>query len=113
MALRELRAPRQRAERALHVDARKILYKKLHPETKGGVAGGKASGRKRSNKSQNETCSDEPADAFIADTAAKTGKGSSTVACDAKRGKEGIRHVADVGSRSAGLSSVFEPLIHG
>jgi hypothetical protein len=67
------------AERALHIDARKTVYEKLHPETKGGVAGGKASGRKRSNKSQNETCSDDPpTDAFIDDTADKTGKGRST-----------------------------------
>jgi hypothetical protein len=54
---------------------------KLHPETKRGVAGGKASGRKRANKSQDESCSP----AFVADTAAKTGKARATVARDATR----------------------------
>jgi N6-adenosine-specific RNA methylase IME4 len=70
-----IRADLSPAERALHVHARKALYEKLHPETKQGFIG---RGRKKS--SQNEK-------SFVKDTAKKTGKGRSTVARDATRGK--------------------------
>jgi hypothetical protein len=54
----------------------------VHPETKQG-----ATGKGRSKTSQVETS--KPADAFIDDTARKTGKGKRTIARSAKRGKEG------------------------
>jgi len=76
-----IRAELSPAERALHIGRRKELYLLQHPETKRGVAGGKESGRKRGNNSQNESCSP----AFVNGTAAKTGKGRSTVAREAQR----------------------------
>ena len=67
-------------ERALHVARRKVLYEAEHPETRRGAAG------KHRQKSQIAT-SDEPASAFIDDTAVKTGKHRATVARDVARGK--------------------------
>jgi hypothetical protein len=53
-------------------------YELRHPATKRGSAGGRAKAAKaKGAKSQNET---EQADAFIDDTAKKTGKGRSTIA---------------------------------
>jgi hypothetical protein len=70
-----VRADLSPAERALHISKRKELYEKAHPETKHG-------GDRRSvgSSSQNENLK-----AFVADTAAKTGKGRSTVARDVTR----------------------------
>jgi hypothetical protein len=58
------------------------MYEGKHPETKKGRApgAGKGKGKKRLDKSQDET--------FVKDTAAKTGKGRSSVARDAKRGEQ-------------------------
>jgi len=51
-------------------------------------------------RSQNEISNDEdetiPAEAFIDDAAAKTGKGRATVARDAKRGRDGKERLRDV-----------------
>jgi uncharacterized ParB-like nuclease family protein len=69
-----MRAELSPAERALHVSRRKGLYEKAHPETKHG--GDRKSG---GSSSQNENLN------FVADTAAKTGKGRSTVARDVTR----------------------------
>jgi hypothetical protein len=73
-----VRADLTPAERALHISKRKELYEAAHPETKHG-------GDRRSvgSSSQNENLK-----AFVADTAAKTGKGRSTVARDATRAKK-------------------------
>jgi hypothetical protein len=60
-------------------------YELRHPATKRGSAGGRAKAAKaKGAKSQNET---EQADAFIDDTAKKTGKGRSTIARKAARAK--------------------------
>jgi hypothetical protein len=64
------------------IDRRKELYEKLYPETTQGKAPGAGRGkRKRSEGSQNEI--------FVKETAKKTGKGRSTVARAATRGKRG------------------------
>jgi ParB/RepB/Spo0J family partition protein len=68
-----IRADLSPAERALHMGERKRLYEKLHPETQHG-----AIGRGRKKSSQNEK-------SFVEDTAAKTGKGRSTVAREVAR----------------------------
>ena len=78
-----VRADLSAAERALHIGTRKPLYEKLHPETRKGSAGGRAKANKGA-KSQNGTTQS----AFVDDTAAKTGKGRSTVARDATRYKD-------------------------
>jgi ParB-like chromosome segregation protein Spo0J/N6-adenosine-specific RNA methylase IME4 len=76
------------AERAMHIARRKELYEAAHPETKKGAAPGAGRGkRKRPQESQDET--------FVKDTAAKTGKGRSTVARDATRGTK-VVVLADV-----------------
>jgi ParB/RepB/Spo0J family partition protein len=69
------------AEEAAHIGKRKKLYERLHPETKHGAVG------RRGKSSQNAT-SFEPADAFIDDTAKKTGKHRATVARKAARAKK-------------------------
>jgi ParB family chromosome partitioning protein len=78
-----IRADLSPAERALHVEARKAPYEKLHPETKHGAVG---RGRKKSSQLENS---------FVDDTAKKTGKGRSTVARDATRAAK-IPDLADV-----------------
>jgi N6-adenosine-specific RNA methylase IME4/ParB-like chromosome segregation protein Spo0J len=78
-----VRADLSPAELALHTDARKTLYEKLHPETKTGKAPAKRGGKGGKLESQNENLT------FVKDTAEKTGKGRSTVARNATRGKEG------------------------
>jgi hypothetical protein len=80
------------AERAAHQAARKAIYERLHPETRKG-----ATGRGRAKKSQVETS--KPADAYIEDTARKTGKSRATVAREAHRG-ETIPDVASLASTS-------------
>jgi ParB family transcriptional regulator, chromosome partitioning protein len=76
-----IRADLTPAEEAAHIGKRKELYEKLHPETKHGAVG------RRGKRSQNAT-SFEPADAFIDDTAKKTGKHRATVARKAARAKK-------------------------
>jgi hypothetical protein len=66
------RAELSPAERALHFGERKRLYEKIHPQTRHGAVG------RRGKSSQNEN-------SFVADAAAKTGKGRSTVARDVTR----------------------------
>ncbi len=83
-----IRADLTPAEQAAHHARRKELYEEKHPETKKGAAG---RGRK---KSQIAT-SNEPAPAFVDDTAQKTGKHRSTVARAVKRGKD-IPNVAEL-----------------
>jgi hypothetical protein len=84
-----IRADLSPAERALHIDARKALYEKLHPETKKGATGSGGKKNKSHDETSNNTADEpnEPADAFIDDTAKKTGKSRATTARDAKRGK--------------------------
>jgi N6-adenosine-specific RNA methylase IME4 len=84
-----IRADLSPAERALHVARRKELYELQHPETKQGAAPAKRCGKGGKLKSQNENFT------FVADTAAKTGKGRSTVARDATRGSK-VTVLADV-----------------
>ena len=73
------------AEEAAHLGRRKELYEIRHPATKRGSAGGRAkAANAKGAKSQNET---EQAEAFIDDTAKKTGKGRSTIARKAARAK--------------------------
>jgi ParB/RepB/Spo0J family partition protein len=78
-----IRADLSPAERALHLAERKRLYEKLKPETKHGAIG---RGRKKSSQNENS---------FVRDTAAKTGKGRSTVARDITRANE-IAVLADI-----------------
>jgi hypothetical protein len=68
-----IRADLSPAERALASGRRKELYEQQHKEAKHG-----AIGRGRKKTSQDEK-------SFVADTAAKTGKGRSTVARDVTR----------------------------
>jgi ParB/RepB/Spo0J family partition protein len=75
-----IRADLTPAEEAAHIGKRKELNEKLHPETKHGAVG------RRGKRSQNAT-SFEPAEAFIDDTAKKTGKHRATVARKAARAK--------------------------
>ena len=80
-----VRANLSPAEEAAHLGRRKELYELRHPATKRGSAGGRAkAANAKGAKSQNET---EQADAFIDDTAKKTGKGRSTIARKAARAK--------------------------
>lgn len=105
-----IRADLSPAERAIHVDARKTLYEKLHPETKRGSAGGAATRAKHKGKakSQDET---QPPDAFIDDTTKKTGKSRATTARDAKRGKDGKDWLKDVVGTSLDQSGEIDALI--
>ncbi len=83
-----IRADLSPAERALHLAERKRLYLKNHPDTESvRVRGGPGRGHK--NESQNEN----GFPAFIDDTAAKTGKGRSTIAREVARAK--IADIAD------------------
>lgn len=100
-----IRADLSPAERALHVDRRKTLYEKRHPEAKKGATG--RSGKK--NKSNNGTY--KPADAFIDDTAKKTGKGRSTVALDAQRGKDNSEWLKDVAGTALDKGNEIDALI--
>jgi N6-adenosine-specific RNA methylase IME4 len=84
-----IRADLSPAERALHIDARKTLYEKVHPETKHGGSPGKAGGGKKAKNAKIASFGD--------DTASKTGKAKRTIALDATRGKAGkawLKHVA-------------------
>jgi ParB family transcriptional regulator, chromosome partitioning protein len=101
------RAELSPAERAMHVDARKTIYERLHPETKPTKAGGP--GRGKRTRSQNET--DTPADAFIDDTAKKTGKSRATTAREAKRGKEGRDWLREITGTSLDEKSEIDALI--
>jgi ParB-like chromosome segregation protein Spo0J len=74
-----IRADLSPAERALHQARRKELYESLHPETK---HGGDRKSVKQSS-SQNENLK-----AFVDATAARTGKGRSTIARDVTRAKQ-------------------------
>jgi ParB-like chromosome segregation protein Spo0J len=76
-------APLTPAEEALHVDRRKQLYEKLHPETRHGAIG---RGREKSSQVENS---------FVEETAKKTGKGESTIARAAARGKK-VKVLADI-----------------
>jgi N6-adenosine-specific RNA methylase IME4/ParB-like chromosome segregation protein Spo0J len=102
-----VRADLSPAERALHIDARKTLYEKIHPETKHGAVG--RGGKKRS---QNEIFNDEPADAFIDDTAKKTGKSRATISRDARRGREGRDWLRDVAGTALDEKSELEALVN-
>jgi N6-adenosine-specific RNA methylase IME4 len=70
-----VRADLSPAERALHVERRKEIYERLHPETKHGATG------RGGKSSQNEN-------SFVADIAEKTGKGRSTIARDVTRARK-------------------------
>jgi ParB-like chromosome segregation protein Spo0J len=76
-----IRADLTPAEEAVHIGRRKAIYEKVHPETMHGAVG------RRGKRSQNATSS-EPADAFIDDTAKKTGKHRATIARKAARAKK-------------------------
>lgn len=69
-----IRADLSPAERKLHIARRKELYEQEHPQTKHGAVG------RRGKSSRNEN-------SFVASTAAKTGKGRSTVARDVTHAK--------------------------
>jgi ParB/RepB/Spo0J family partition protein len=87
-----IRADLSPAERAGHTARRKELYEQKHPETKKGAAG-------RGRKKSQVATSNEPALAFIDETAQKTGKDRSTVAREVKRGKD-IPDVASLAGTS-------------
>ena len=73
-----MRAELSPAERAMHIERRKKLYEKAHPEAKHG-------GDRKSAESAGSRSQDENLKSFVADTAKKTGKGRSTVARDVTR----------------------------
>jgi ParB-like chromosome segregation protein Spo0J len=102
-----VRANLDEAEEALHLDRRKELYEKIHPETKSTKAGGPGRGKKRT-QSQNET---ESADAFIDDTAKTSGKGRSTIARKAKRGKAGKAWLKDVAGTCLAKGDEIDALV--
>lgn len=75
------------AQRALHVEARKTVFERLHPESR---HGGDRKSEKAKSSSQNENLK-----SFISDTAGKTGKARSTVARDVTRGRK-VAVLADI-----------------
>jgi N6-adenosine-specific RNA methylase IME4/ParB-like chromosome segregation protein Spo0J len=75
-----VRAELSPAERAQHTARRKDLYEQLRPETRHG-------GDRRSSTARSRS-QDENLKTFVADAVAKTGKGRSTIARDATRGRE-------------------------
>jgi N6-adenosine-specific RNA methylase IME4 len=96
-----IRADLSPAEQALHIDARKTLYEKLHPETVRPAG----PGRGKKNHSQNES-------GFVKDTAKQTGKGRSTVARSAQRGKTGRTWLKDVAGTSLDKGDEIDALIN-
>ena len=80
-----IRADLSPAEIAMHVTARKLLYEKLHPETKAG-------GVRRGSKAQIGPLKN---DSFTKDTAKKTGKSATAIKRDATRGKN-VKVLADI-----------------
>ena len=68
------------AERAQHIDARKAVWERLHPETKHGGAPGKAGGGKKAKEAK--------LDSFAEATAKATGQSKTKVKRDAARGKK-------------------------
>jgi ParB-like chromosome segregation protein Spo0J len=85
------RAELSPAESAAHYAERKRLFERLHPEI--GHGGDRRSADARSSSHS------ENLKAFVEDTAAKTGKGRSTIAREAKRGAD-IRDVAQLAGTS-------------
>lgn len=79
------------AEMAMHTQARKPVYERLHPETKHGAAPGKAGGGKRAKDVESTSF----AQAFTQDTAARTGRSRSAVEKDSTRAKR-IPQIASV-----------------
>lgn len=67
------------AEEAMHIDRRKIVYEKMHPETKHGAVG---NGRKKSRQNGNSTS----APRFTEATARATGKSERNIDRAAQRG---------------------------
>jgi N6-adenosine-specific RNA methylase IME4 len=99
-----IRAELSAAERALHLAERKRLYEKAYPQFKHG------GDRKSESSSQNENLK-----SFTADTAAKTGKGRSTVAREVARAKivglaEVIGTALDSGDQLDALAKLPEPV---
>jgi N6-adenosine-specific RNA methylase IME4/ParB-like chromosome segregation protein Spo0J len=79
-----VRADLSSIERDLHIARRKEIYERQHPDTKRGAAGGAATRKKaKGAKSHGAT---RPSQAFIDDTANKTGRHRATVARSAARG---------------------------
>lgn len=81
------RAELSEAEEAAAIFRRKELYELMHPETKVGAGTGGRAGKTK-NDFAKLAKSNQPADRFTADTAAKTGKTERTIQRAAKRGKE-------------------------
>ena len=81
------RAELSPAERALHIDKRKKLYEKLHPQTKHG-GNRKSPGEKSSRQNGNLK-------RFTEDTAGKTGQSERSVQRDAARG-ENVKVLPDI-----------------
>lgn len=77
------------AERAIHIDKRKLLYEKMHPETQHGKAPGSPSGGKVAKLATLGT------ERFTADTAQKTGVSERKIQRDASRGEK-IKNIAKV-----------------
>jgi ParB/RepB/Spo0J family partition protein len=92
-----VRANLSPAEEAAHHAKRKEIYERLHPQTKRG-----AIGRGRKKSSQNEK-------SFVDDTAAKTGKGRSTVAREVGRGQ--IRNIIDAVGTSLDKGDELDALV--
>jgi hypothetical protein len=78
------RADLTAAERAIHTRERKKIFEAAHPETKRGSGGGRAKAAKsKGAKGQNGP----KQDAYVEDTAKKTGKSRRTVKRDVTRSK--------------------------
>ena len=79
-----VRADLTSIERDLHIARRKEIYERQYPDTKRGAAGGAATRKKaKGAKSHGAT---KPSQAFIDDTANKTGRHRATIARSAARG---------------------------
>lgn len=79
------------AERAAHQAARKVVYERMHPETKKGATG--------ISRKKSQVATSNPAPAFIDDCSKKTGVHRATVARETARG-ESIHDVASLAGTS-------------
>jgi len=93
------RADLTEAEEALHTNRLKELYEEVHPQTKHGAIG---RGRKKSSQNENS---------FVEKTAKETGKGRSTVARAATRGKAGKKWLAQVAGTCLDQGNEIDALI--
>jgi len=73
-------------ERSTATARRKVIYEKLHPETRAGVAGGTTGGRNHPKPAKDSAMAKNATADFVADTSAKTGRSERAVRQDAQIG---------------------------